>query len=330
MKKVSFLLPVLLRACFAGASTISVSATGEADFNTVQAALDAARAAGGTSRVVIVIAPGVYKERLVVPRDSPPITLRGAGESNADVVLTYDLNANSVVPPATEPVGTSGSTSTLIQAADFHAENLTFENSAGDVGQAVALKITGDRGVFRECRFLGWQDTLYVDGGRQYFLNCRIEGHVDYIFGRSTAVFERCEIHNRKGGYITAARTPPESPFGYVFLDCTITGEGQPTFLGRPWQWDRGSNAAVAFIRCRIGPHIVAEGWNPWHRPDRPNEHPERVTRYREFENTDLDGRPLDVSKRVPWSRQLTADEAAAFTVENVLAGEDNWNPKKN
>lgn len=309
-----------------------VSSSGEADFRSVQAAIDAACERGGRERIEISIAPGTYHERLNVPRSAPPITLRGEGESAEQVVLTYDLSAKSVVPPETQPVGTSGSASTLVLADDFHAENLTFENAAGDVGQAVALRILGDRAVFRRCRFLGWQDTLYVDGGRQYFVECHIEGSVDFIFGRSVAVFDACTIHTRKGGFITAARTLPQSSFGFVFLDCTITGDAtgdpKPSFLGRPWQWDRGSRAAVAFIRCRMDPaRIRPEGWDPWHRPNQPNQQPGAVTRFHEFASTDLEGRPLDVSRRVSWSHQLSPDDAATYTVETVLAGEDGWQP---
>ena len=156
---------------------------------------------------------------------------------------------------------------------------MTFANTAGDVGQAVALKVTGDRCVFRDCAMLGWQDTLYVDDGRAYFADCYIEGRVDFIFGGATAVFDHCTIHSKNGGYVTAARTKPEQKYGYVFLDCTLSGEGAPAYLGRPWQWDRGRKAAVAFIRTKMGPHIRPEGWNQWDRPKNPNTDPASNTR---------------------------------------------------
>jgi len=142
-------------------------------------------------------------------------------------------------------------------------------------------------------------------------------------------VFDHCTIHSKNGGYVTAARTAPEQKFGYVFLDCTLTGDEPPvpTYLGRPWQWDRGRRAAVAFIRCKMGPHIRAEGWNPWDRPNNKNVHPEETTRYSEFGSTDLAGKPLDLSKRVRWAHQLTADEAAQYTIETVLGGDDHWQP---
>lgn len=318
---------VVLFSSLCHAGDLVVAADGSGTHTTIQAAVDAVPN-GASERTNIHIKPGTYKERLKIEKNKAPITLIGDGTKPDEVVLTFDLHANSVVPPATQPVGTSGSASTSINANDLIAKNLTFENSSGQVAQALALKVQGDRCVFENCRLLGWQDTLCADGGRQLFRDCYIEGRVDFIFGRSTAVFQNCRIHSNNGGYVTAARTSPEQRFGYVFLDCTLTGEGQSAFLGRPWQWDRGSNAAVAFIRCKMGPHIKSEGWNPWDLKDKKNEHPETVTRYVEYKSTDLDGKPLDVSGRVKWSKQLTDEEAKDYTLENVLKGDDNWQPK--
>jgi pectinesterase len=308
----------------AAPTTIHLKPDGTGDFKTVQAAVDSL-AAGSTDRVTIRLAPGSYKGKLTIGKDRPPITIVGTGGRPDDTVLTNDWNAGHVEPPSTQPVGTSGSASTTIAANDFAAENVTFENAAGDRGQAVALKITGDRGVFRNCRFLGWQDTLYPDAGRQLFEKCHIEGRTDFIFGGATAVFDRCTIRSKNGGWVTAARTLPEQKFGFVFLDCDLIGEGAPAFLGRPWQYDRGRMAAVAFIRCKMGPHVRPEGWHPWH-ADR-NLEPGKTSRYSEFESRDADGKPLDVSKRVTWSKQLTADEARGYTVENILSGADGWKP---
>lgn len=315
------------------AETIVVSAAGDGQFKSVQAAIDSVPDSGPASdsgeRHVILIKPGVYKEVIKVPKAKRFITLKGDGDDPEKIVLTYDMNA-SFVPPgtggATKPVGTGGSASVTLGADDFVAETITFENSAGDHGQAVALKSLGDRMIFRNCRFLGWQDTLYADGGRQYYDRCYVEGRVDFIFGGATAVFDHCTIHSKNGGYVTAARTVPEQPYGYVFLDCTLTGEGAKALLGRPWQWDRGKKAAVAFIRCKMGPHIGPEGWNPWAKE---NVHPEETTRYSEYGSMTLDGQPLDVSKRVPWAHQLSADEAKEYTVTNVLGGKDHWDPTK-
>jgi pectinesterase len=284
----------------AGPRPIRVASDGPADHRTVQAAVDAIPA-GNRERVVVLIKPGVYKERLRVARDKGPVTFRGEPGRAADTLLTFNYSAKSVENG--KEVGTSGSYSTLIEAADFTAENVTFENSAGEVGQAVALRTTGDRATFRNCRFLGWQDTLYTHDGRCYFEDCYIEGRVDFIFGRSTAVFNRCHIHSKNGGFVTAAATPQEAAFGYVFLDCRLTGSGEPkAYLGRPWR----PYAAVAYLRCEMGPHVRPEGWDNWRNPDN-----EKTARFAEYQCTGPGAAP---AARVRWSRQLTDDEAAKYT----------------
>lgn len=185
-----------------------------------------------------------------------------------------------------------GSSSTTVNAGDFTAENLTFENSAGDnVGQAVALMTNGDRLVFRHCRFLGFQDTLYpAGGGRVYFQDCYVTGDTDFIFGDATAVFDPCPINatDARLNYHTAANTRPRTPSGHVFFDGKLTagpdvGVGA-VYLGRPWQWDRGSKSATTFNRCQMGPHVNPAGRHPWG-PN--NDHPENNT------PTRSSGRPM-------------------------------------
>src|SRR5439155_18796859 len=232
-------------------STITVAADGSGQFKTVQSAVESVPA-GNKARIVIQIKPGTYKERIIVPKNKPMITFRG--EDAAKTILTWDWSANTEVDG--KKVGTSGSCSTLISAPDFTAEKITFENSAGDVGQAVALKFNSDRGIFRDCRFLGWQDTLYIHDRRAYFKDCYIEGRVDFIFGKSTAVFDRCTIQSKNGGYITPAATPKDVSFGLVFPNCKLTGEGASRLLWRPWRAD----AAPAFLPCDLRPHIKPEG----------------------------------------------------------------------
>jgi pectinesterase len=315
----------------ASARDIIVDAGGGGDFKTVQEAVDSVPS-GNSQRVRILIKPGLYIGRISVPRDKPLISLIGQGQRPEQTVLSYHLRASDIVPPSTQPVGTTGSSSTFIHGDDFVAENITFENSAGDnVGQAVAVKTTGDRLVFRNCRFLGFQDTLYPTGGRSYFRDCYITGDTDFIFGNGIAVFDRCTINSSDGGYITAASTRADTPFGYVFFDCTLTaGEGAKpgtVFLGRPWQWDRGSKSSVTFIRTRMGEQIRPEGWNPWDLRDRKNSDAQNTTRYAEFASMDLGGLPLDVSRRVAWSKQLSADEASKITPQSVLSGADGWDP---
>jgi pectinesterase len=294
-------------------SPIRVAADGNGDYRTVQAAVDSVPP-GGRDRVVIRIKPGTYKERIRVGRDKGPIAFQGEDGHARDTVLTFNYSAKSVENG--KEVGTSGSYSTLIEAADFRAENVTFENSAGEVGQAVALRTTGDRAAFRHCRFLGWQDTLYTHERRCYFEDCYVEGRVDFIFGRSTAVFNRCEIHSKNGGFVTAAATPQEAPYGYVFLNCKLTGEGeQKAYLGRPWR----PYAAVAYVRCDMGAHIRPEGWDRWGKVEN-----EKTARFAEYRSTGPGAAP---DKRVPWSHQLTAEEAGTYTVKNVLGGSDGWDP---
>ena len=215
-------------------------------------------------------------------------------------------------------IGTFRTASTFIDADDFTAENLTFENSAGPVGQALAIRIEGDRVAFRNCRFLGWQDTILANRGRHYFEDCYIAGHVDFIFGGATAFFERCHIHCLRNGYITAASTPTEQPFGFVFSHCKITGEGPDvkTYLGRPWR----AFASVIFLNTEMSDVVRPVGWHNWDKPDR-----EKTSRYAEFKST---GPGAQKEARVSWSRQLSAAEARGITAEKVLRGADGWNPK--
>jgi pectinesterase len=302
----SGIFALILLAWCPGAScgAITVAADGSGDFKSVQAAVDAVTV-DASDHVVIHIKPGVYRERVHVPKDKPRLTFRG--DDAKTTVLTFDLPATKVIPPATQPIGTSGSYSTLIDADDFTAENITFENSAGDVGQAVALRTMGQRETFRNCRMLGWQDTLYVHQGSAHFDNCYIEGRVDFIFGRAIAVFQNCHVHSKNGGYVTAAATAEDEPFGFVFLDCKLTGEGEKAYLGRPWR----DHAAVAFIRCELGDHIRPQGWDNWRNPAR-----EKTARFVEYRCT---GPGADRARRVSWSHELSDNQAAKYTVANVL-----------
>jgi pectinesterase len=297
----------------AAPKTVTVSATVAADFRTVQSAIDAI-SDGNRDHIGIHILPGTYKEKLKLPRSKPFVTLRG--DDAKTTLLTNDWNASHVGAEG-RPVGTSGSYSVQIDAADFLAENITFENTAGDTGQALALSATYDRQVYRNCRLIGWQDTLYANGGRQYYDHCFIEGRVDFIFGNATAVFDHCNIHSKNGGHVTAASTPQDHPYGYVFLDCTLTGEGAAVDLGRPWR----PYASVIFARCEIGPHVKPAGWDNWRNPAN-----EKTARYAEYKCT---GPGADRSKRVPWSRELSDEEAAKLTIDNILGGPDHWDPRR-
>lgn len=292
---------------------ITVAQDGSGQFTNVQAAIMSVPMGYATNPVVIHIKPGVYKEQLYIQREKRFFHLRG--DAAEQTVLTFDLNAK-IIGPTGKPIGTFNTPSTQIDAEDFTAENLTFENSAGPVGQALAIRVDGDRAVFRNCRFLGWQDTILVNRGRHYFEDCYIEGHVDFIFGGATCWFERCKIRCLKDGYITAASTPDTNQFGYVFNHCEITGvPGAKTYLGRPWR----DFAATIFLNTKMDEVVRPEGWHNWGKVEK-----EKTTRYAEFGSTGAGANP---AARVKWAKQLTAAEAREITVQKVLSGVDGWNP---
>ncbi len=309
---------LLALLCFsvgtAAQTELMVSADGSAKYKSVQEAIMAVPAGSPDNPVIIRIKPGVYKELIYVQREKRFFHL--VGEDATRTVLTYDLNAN-IKGQDGKPIGTFRTPSTQIDADDFTAENITFENSAGPVGQALAIRVDGDRVRFRNCRFLGWQDTILLNRGRQYFENCYITGHVDFIFGGATAFFERCHIHCLRDGYITAASTPDNQPFGFVFSHCKITGESTvKTYLGRPWR----AFSNVIYLYTEMTSVVRPEGWHNWNFPER-----EKTVRYAEFGSTGAGANPR---ARVTWSRQLTEREARTITPEKVLSGTDGWNPK--
>ncbi len=294
-----------------------------ATFNTLQAAIDAAPD-HATKPYVILIKPGRYRwQQTLIPKSKRFIHL--VGEDPNTTILSFHLNVYETLEE--RHLHKLEGITLIAQGDDFSATNLTIENIAGDRGQALALRLDGDRAVVRNCRLLGWQDTLMVNHGRQYFRDCYIEGRVDFIFGSATAVFENCELRSKAGGHVTAASTPAEKPFGYVFLRCRLTGDDTPwettssnkrrplATLGRPWR----PHAAVAFIECEMGDHIAPTGWHNWGRPDN-----EKTARYSEYKSTGPGANP---AARVAWSKQLTDAEAAAYTLENILSGTDGWHP---
>jgi len=292
-----------------------VAADGSGQFRTVQEAVNAVpQTTSSTNAAIIQIKPGIYKELIYVQREKRFVHL--VGENAERTVLTYNLHAN-VPGPDGKPIGTFRTPSTVIDADDFTAQNITFENSAGPVGQALAVRVDGDRAVFRNCRFLGWQDTILLNHGRQYFEDCFIAGHVDFIFGAATAFFERCHLQCRRNGYVTAASTPLEQPFGFVFSHCKITGESAEvkTYLGRPWR----AFASVIFLNTEMSEVVYPLGWHNWNQPER-----EKTARYAEFNSSGLGANP---SARVPWARQLNKAEAKLITLEKVLGGSDGWSP---
>jgi pectinesterase len=294
---------------------VIVAADGSSKYTSIQEAISAAPMRTGVNdpRWVIFVKAGTYKERVYVQRERGRIAM--VGEDAEKTILVYELNANLPGPDG-KPIGTFRTPTLQIDGDGMTWENFTIANSAGPVGQALALRVDGDRVTFRHCRFLGWQDTILVNRGRQYFADCYIEGHVDFIFGAATAYFDRCHIHALKDGYLTAASTPQGAAHGYVFADCQITGgEGVHAFLGRPWR----IYAQTVYLRTEMSAVIPPAGWNNWGKPEA-----EKTTFYAEFGSTGPGAHP---AARAPWSKQLTAAEAAALTPEKVLAGPDGWNP---
>lgn len=290
----------------------TVAQDGSGDFTTVQEAINAVPDFRKANRTTILIRKGNYKEKVIIPECK--INLSLIGEDGA--VITYDDYA-SKLNRFGEEKSTSGSASCYIYAPDFIAENLTFENSAGPVGQAVACFVSGDRAIFRKCRFLGNQDTLYTYGypTRQYYEDCYIEGTVDFIFGKATAVFNRCDIHSRGKGYVTAPATPEDSRYGYVFHNCRLTAadgvENVP--LSRPWR----PYAQAVFINCELGKHISPAGWDNWGKASN-----EQTVNYAEYNSKGSGANP---TARAPYSRQLT--DPTPYAISTVLAGNDGWNP---
>lgn len=294
----------------------AVSVDGSGDFKTIQEAVDACRDYAERD-YRIFIKKGTYREKLVIPTWKRRITF--IGEMVEETIITNDDYSGKV-----DRNGRKHSTFTsytcLVAGNDIVFENITFVNSAGQVGQAVAVHVEGDRCVFRNCRLLGNQDTLFAAGetSRQFFDSCFIAGTTDFIFGPSTAVFRNCTILSKKNSYITAASTAQTRDHGFVFLNCRLIADsaGRMVYLGRPWRL----HAYTAFIECELGSHIVPAGWHNWNKPEA-----ERTARFFEYRSR---GSGANTSARLPWSRQLTDAEASALTVENILKGYDNWNPE--
>lgn len=284
-----------------------VAADGSGDHDTIQAAIMAAPYRVSSPPWIIHVKPGIYQERLYVQRERGGIRLVGGDPETT--ILTGKLHANLPGPDGA-PIGTFRTATAQIDGDGFEIENLTIENTAGPVAQALALRADGDKLVFRNCRFLGWQDTVFLNRGRQYFEKCRIEGHVDFIFGAATAWFENCDIHSKKAGYLTAASTPPVQAFGFIFHRCTITGS-EPYYFGRPWR----AHAMTVFIDCHIDDHVRPEGWKEWNASDHA-----ATVRYGELRSS---GPGSNQGKRVTWARHAPE----GLDVSAVLGGSDRWNP---
>ena len=290
--------------------TIVVSRDGTGNFRTLQEAIESARAFMDYT-VTIYVRNGVYKEKVIVPSWVENIDI--IGEDRDKTIITYDDHANI------NKMGTFRTYTVKVEGSDITFKNLTIENNAAQLGQAVALHTEGDRLKFINCRILGNQDTIYTGAKftRLYFKDCYIDGTTDFIFGPSTALFEDCIIHSKRNSYVTAASTPKEAKYGYVFKHCKLTAEPgvDKVYLGRP----RRPYAYTLFIECELGKHIVSAGWHNWGKQSN-----EETARYMEYKNT---GEGANASERVAWSKQLTKKEAEAVTVDAIFRTQSNWNP---
>ena len=314
MRKVLGLLLLLSAVSAAWAQerqdTIVVSRDGTGNFRTLQEAIESARAFMDYT-VTIYVKNGVYKEKVIVPSWVENIDI--IGEDRDKTIITYDDHANI------NKMGTFRTYTVKVEGSDITFKNLTIENNAAQLGQAVALHTEGDRLKFINCRILGNQDTIYTGAKftRLYFKDCYIDGTTDFIFGPSTALFEDCIIHSKRNSYVTAASTPKEAKYGYVFKHCKLTAEPgvDKVYLGRPWR----PYAYTLFIECELGKHIVSAGWHNWGKQSN-----EETARYMEYKNT---GEGANASERVAWSKQLIKKEAEAVTVDAIFRTQSNWNP---
>ena len=298
--------------------TIFVARDGTGEFRTIDEAIEVCRAFMDYHKVIFV-KNGTYKEKLIIPQWLQHIEI--CGESVEKTIITYDDHANVKRPETGKPMGTFRTYTLKIEGNDITLKNLTIENNSARLGQAVALHTEGDRLLFINCRFIGHQDTIYTGmaGTRLYFKGCYICGTTDFIFGPSTAWFEDCTIESIINSYVTAASTPKDQPYGYVFNNCRLTSNGtaDKVYLGRPWR----PYAYTLFMNCELGGHIRPEGWENWRNPEN-----EKTARYLEYNNR---GEGARVKERVAWSRQLTKKEAAQITPETVFSMGSTWNPQQ-
>jgi pectinesterase len=283
-----------------------VAADGSGDFRTIQEAVDAVRDYTPLPRSIF-IRDGVYREKLVIPSWKTGITF--VGESVERTIIEWDDHAGK------GDINTFTSYTARVSGDDIQFRNITFRNTAGRVGQALALYVEGDRVLFDNCRFEGNQDTIFAagEGARQYFRNVHIEGTTDFIFGPATAYFEDCRIHSKQNSYITAVSTPNDVPYGFVFDGCTLTAEPgvDQVYLGRPWR----DHARTVFIDTEMGAQIVPAGWHNWGRPEA-----EKASMYAEFGSR---GPGAKTASRVSWAHTLGAGAAAAYARDRVLCGGD-------
>ena len=296
--------------------TLFVARDGTAEFRNVNDAIEVCRAFMEYHKVKKK-KNGTYKEKIIIPSWLDNIEI--LGEDVENTIITFDDHANIRLQGTEKGMGTFRTYTMKIEGNNITLKNITIENNSARLGQAVALHTEGDKLKFIGCRFLGHQDTVYTGkaGTRLYFKDCYIEGTTDFIFGPSTAWFENCTIKSKAESYITAASTPNDVEFGYIFNNCKLIADSgiNKVYLGRPWR----PYAYTLFMNCQMGGHIRPEGWHNWG-----NAENEKTARYIEYNNTGEGG---STEKRTPWSRQLTKKEAKDITIERVFAQSSSWIP---
>jgi pectinesterase len=295
--------------------TIFVARDGTGEFRNVGDAVEVCRAFMDYNKVIFV-KKGTYKEKIIIPSWLGNIEI--VGEDVENTIITYDDHANIRMEVTEKGMGTFRTYTMKIEGNGITLKNITIENNSARLGQAVALHTEGDRLKFIGCRFLGHQDTVYTGkaGTRLYFEQCYIEGTTDFIFGPSTAWFEDCTIKSKINSYVTAASTPQDVEFGYIFNRCRLIADenAEKVYLGRPWR----PYAYTLFMNCELPAQICPEGWHRWE-PQR-----EKTARYLEYNNR---GAGADRSHRVGWSRELTKKEAQKITMKEVFRGYGDWEP---
>jgi pectinesterase len=303
---------------YAAKYDIVVAHDGTGNFTTIQEAISSVRGIM-MERKTIFVKKGIYKEKVIVPTHIMNVSL--IGEDKDSTILTWADHANMPIPGTDKKMGTFKTYTLLVQGSGFRMENMTVENNAPQLGQAVALHVEGDKAVFINCKILGNQDTIYAGNelSRQYYKDCYIEGTTDFIFGSATVFFKHCIIHSKKNSYITAPSTPEYNKYGFVFYRCRLTadeGVGK-VYLGRPWR----PYGQSVFVMCEMGSHILPAGWDNWRNPDN-----EKTARFGEMESS---GPGANKSERVAWSSQICKCRKKEFSMKKVLKGCDNWNPEK-
>jgi pectinesterase len=287
---------------------IIVAQDGTGDYKSIQEAINHSPAFP-YRRISIKVKNGVYYEKVKIPEWNPSISL--IGESKENTIITYDDYFNKINLGRNSTFYTQ---TFLVEGDDFIVQSLTIKNTSGPVGQAVALAINANRTLISNCNILGNQDTLYLSGtdSKQYFSNCYIEGTVDFIFGKATALFENCTIHSLKNACVTAASTPEGIAYGFVFKNCKLTSDPKITdvYLGRPWR----IYAKTVFINCDLGKHIKPLAWDNWSKTES-----EKTSFFAEY---NCRGEGFQPTKRVLWSHQLNKIEAEKYTIENCMGTE--------